>query len=109
MKIVINTCYGGFSLSPAVMEELGFEGEKAKYGYIYNEDFGLEGHDEVPLRSHPRLIAAIEKVGVKEAGGGYSDLRIVEVPDEGVDTCYIDEYDGRESVVWSSAPIHTVY
>ena len=39
MKIAINKCYGGFSLSKAVFDELGIEWNG--YGYLENESFGI--------------------------------------------------------------------
>lgn len=94
MKVVINKCYGGFSVSEAVYKELGMEWDG--YGYPDNEEFGIESCDYKAYRSHPALITAIERVGVESASGDMADLRIVDIPD-GVDW-EIEEYDGRESV-----------
>lgn len=46
-------------------------------------------------RTHPLVIRAIEELGAA-AGGRYSTLKIVEVPDD--IEWEIDEYDGLESV-----------
>jgi hypothetical protein len=68
MKIVINTCFGGFSVSNAVMKELGLECDG--YGYLNNEDLGIPKDAEYDAyRSHPKLIEAIEKVGIPDANG----------------------------------------
>lgn len=81
-KIVINTCYGGFGVSEAVFNELGIRWDG--YGFI-----GLE-------RDDPKLIAAIEKIGLKESSGQHAELKIVEIPDDVEWT--IKEYDGIEWV-----------
>lgn len=93
MKIVVNRCYGGFSVSQAIMKELGIS---FSHGYLRNEDFGIESDNWEAYRAAPTLIAAIEKIGIKEATGSLAKLEIVEIPDD-VDW-YIHEYDGLESV-----------
>lgn len=94
MKVVINTCFGGFSVTKDVYDELGLKWDK--YGYLENEDFNIDSHDYNAYRSDQRLIAAIEKIGAKEASGSMASLRIVEIPD-GVEW-KIDNYDGNEHV-----------
>ena len=84
MKIAINRCYGGFSVTEAVYKAL--EEEWDGHGYI-DHDLG---------RDDPKLIEAIEKVGVKAASGTYAEIEIVEIPD-GVDW-HIDDYDGIETI-----------
>ena len=80
-KIVINTCYGGFSVSKAVFDEMGLDWDG--YGYIEVE------------RDDPRLVAAVEKLG--DAANGHSAcLRVVEIP-LGV-KWRIHDYDGREHI-----------
>jgi hypothetical protein len=109
MKVIINRCFGGFSLSPAVMAELGLTEEHHRYGYLSADDLFPEeqGYVETLLvRSHPRLLAAVEKVGIDKAAGDYARLEIVEIPDEAVEYAYVHDYDGSESVVWSLSPIH---
>ena len=82
MKVVINTCYGGFSVSKAVYDYLGIPWDN--YGYINLE------------RNDPTLIAAIEAVGLEAAAGRYAQLKIVDIPED--IEWYIDEYDGMESI-----------
>ena len=94
MKIAINRCYGGFSVSEAVFKELGWKWDG--YGYPSNNDFGIEQGQYEAYRAHPALIAAIEKVGVKAASGFSAELKIVEVPDG--TNWEINEYDGLETV-----------
>ena len=82
MKVVINTCFGGFSVSRAVYEYMGIEWDG--YGYAFNED-----------RANPKLIECIEHLG-SSADGSCAELKVVEIPDN-VEWC-IEEYDGREWV-----------
>lgn len=82
MKVVINTCYGGFSLTQQVYDELGLEWAKGDVGYA--------------PRANPRLIAAIEKIGVEAASGECAELKIVDIPDD--IQWEIEEYDGMESI-----------
>lgn len=88
MKIVINKCFGGFSLSKEAYDFLGLEwGETEKFcknGYAFSDD-----------RTNPKLVECIEKLGEK-ANGQYSKLAVIEIPDN-IDW-YIDDYDGYESV-----------
>ena len=93
MKIVVNKCFGGFSVSQTVMKELGIS---SKFGYLCNEDFGIENANWEAYRAAPALIAAIEKVGIKDATGSLAELEIVEIPD-GTDW-YIHDYDGIETI-----------
>lgn len=94
MKIAVNKCFGGFGVSEAVYKELGKEWDG--YGYLDNDDFGIKSNNYLAYRSHPKLIAAIEKVGEKEASGSLAKVRIVDIPDD--IEWEIDEYDGVETV-----------
>lgn len=94
MKIVINRCYGGFSVTKAVFDEMGLKWDH--YGYPDNSDFGIESGNYNAYRSHEPLIKAIEKIGLKESSGRCANLDIVEVPDD--IEWQIDEHDGQESV-----------
>jgi len=88
MKIVINDCYGGFSVSKAVYDRLGIEWD----GYGFLRDWV----DDDEVRTHPDLIAAVEELG-EAANGSSAQLNIIEIPDDC--TCwYIDDYDGIETV-----------
>jgi hypothetical protein len=82
MKIVKNSCYGGFSLSEEAYKFLDFSWDG--YGYDFNDS-----------RDCPKLIKAVETLGDK-ASGTCAHLTIVEIPD-GTDW-YIDDYDGWETV-----------
>lgn len=118
MKIAINKCYGGFSVShevavklrekghPITLKgELYSDGSGPAIGYCYhlkNDDFkdipdagnngfieGFHNH-----RAHPDLIEAIETT--ENPNGRFSNIRIVDIPDDV--EWEIDEYDGIETV-----------
>jgi len=96
MKIVINTCYGGFGLSDSAMKrliELGYTGltevedaEAKRYGVNY---YGVNAIE----RTDPLLVQVVEELGEK-ADTRFSSLKVIEIPD---DVKYrIEEYDGVE-------------
>ena len=85
MKVVINTCWGGFSLSKKAYEFLGLKWDG--YGYEYSRD---------DKRTDPKLVECVETLGA-ESGGKYGSLKVVEIPDD--IEWEIHNYDGKESVV----------
>jgi hypothetical protein len=126
MKIVINSCYGGFGLSPLASKEyLKLKGKKA---YFYNYDYQTKEYTKIPLEEAGNTVSILTKdcgdktikvpneeyfydgdmdrsdpdlVKVveklgKKANGMCAELTVVEIPD-GVDW-EIDEYDGLENV-----------
>lgn len=94
MKIVLNKDWGGFGLSEAVYNELGIKWDG--YGYLDNTALGIESDNYMAYRTDCRLIAAIEKVGIKKSNGRLAKLEIVNIPDD--IEWEIDEYDGIETV-----------
>jgi hypothetical protein len=82
MKIVINRCYGGYSLSRRAYKELGrkWDGDGSAY---------------MSCRTNQKLVAAVEKLG-DAASGVLAKLEVVEIPD-GVDW-ELENYDGIETV-----------
>ncbi len=82
VKVVINKCYGGFSVSQAGMEFMGLDWD----GY---------GHLSDLSRDDPKLVECVEKLGSK-ASGNLAELSVVEIPDNVPFT--IKEYDGIEWV-----------
>lgn len=84
MKIAINKCYGGFSLSKEAYEFMGIPWDG--YGYKFSD------HDE---RTNVKLIECIEALGDK-ASGRYSKVVVVKIPDDV--NWGIEEYDGVEWV-----------
>jgi hypothetical protein len=101
-KIVINACYGGFSISNAAMkryaELMGFEYKapvKEYYTSYVIDLAGTEISDYEINRTDPVLVQVVEELG-DEANGMCSLLRIVEL-EKG--TLYrIEEYDGFEHI-----------
>lgn len=87
MKIVINTCFGGFGLSKWALDRMG----------IPYDDNGLYDMDDVK-RTDPALIAVVEE-NAEAASGAYAELEVVEIPDNTTDW-FIDEYDGAEDVIY---------
>lgn len=81
MKVVINKCYGGFSLSKEAYEALGEKWDG--YGFVFEIS-----------RADPKLVAVVEKLGCERASGSLAKLAVVEIPD-GVEWS-IEEYDGIE-------------
>ena len=81
MKIVINACHGGFSLSDTALD-------------LYNELSGKSLRYCWDIeRDDPFLVKVVESLG-EAADGRHADLHIVSIP-EGVDW-QIEEYDGKE-------------
>ena len=79
MKIVINNCFGGFSLSEEARERLGFDKWAARR---------ID-------RTSPELVKIVQEMG-RAANGFAAFLKIVQIPDD-VDW-EIKEYDGWEWV-----------
>jgi len=80
-KVVINACFGGFSLSEEACRLL----DCSPYDYKESEK-----------RSDPSLVHIVETLGEK-ANGSHASLKIVEIPGDCVDW-HITEYDGSEHV-----------
>lgn len=95
-KVVINSCYGGFSLSKKAMERLEELGVKDEFYEENKNDPALDDDDmwrPNVKRSDPRLVQVVEELG-DEASGACAELEVVEV-----DGKYrITEYDGWESI-----------
>lgn len=115
MKVAINKCYGGFSLSDTLYESLiakgwevtqfnsegNYENPNAKIVDSGGNSLGFSrysfvgGRYGIKLRTDPELIEAIEKLG-DSASGFCGNVQIVEVPDDVEIT--IEEYDGFEHI-----------
>lgn len=104
-KVVINACYGGFSLSEEAIDlflnkkGLPFTKEKGEYfslcGHTYNVNGEEYWSDRDIERNDPVLIEVVQELGEK-ANGRCAELSIVEVPDDA--KWHIAEYDGYEHV-----------
>lgn len=129
MYVVVNKCYGGFSLSVKGLYQYCIKkhgqaflyekenidsniarkvtySDKCKDKFIYRVTATDEGDsidvNEVDFidyfcidRTDPALVATVRELG-EEANGTYSDLEIVEIPDDV--KWHIEDYDGMESI-----------
>ena len=87
-KVVINTCFGGFTISDSVMQKYGI----TEVDYCGDID-----------RSDPRLVKAVEELGnmaAYDTDSPYTmsgtNLKVVEIPDDV--EFYIYDYDGAETI-----------
>lgn len=107
MKVVINTCFGGFGLSEkAILRYAELKGitlyKKASNDYFsasfyISPDFNDESYFsvyDIP-RDAIELVQTVEELQ-QEANGSCSELKVIEIPD-GIDW-YIEDYDGIEHV-----------
>ena len=106
MKIVINSDYGGFSLSDEAILEYGKrkglnlvkdENTSWSVSIFYKDTPTKENYfedREIP-RNDPDLVSVVEDLG-ESANGFAASLKIVEIPED-VDW-YVEENDGREWV-----------
>lgn len=78
MKIIVNNCYGGFSLSKEITDKITFNRN---------------------IRTDPELIKLIETKGSKYCSGAYADLIVCEIPDNVTDYI-INDYDGIETIYY---------
>lgn len=122
-KIVINRCYGGFSLSMKALQLL-YKKKGENYIYPYKENYSTgfskssleeadwllkedkgDTIDELPKdciccydiycpRHDKDLVAVVEELG-EEASGDCANLVVAEIPGN---IYRIDEYDGYESI-----------
>lgn len=81
--IVINDCYGGFSLSAKA------EAEYKKLANVTDKDLS----DRSIARDDPYLVKIVREMG-EAADGSYAKLKIVEIPADVEWT--LEEYDGIE-------------
>ena len=88
MKLVLNKCFGGFSLSVRACKKLFDLGVKE-----FEDDYW----EEID-RNNEHLISIVEQ-DAESASGGCANLEIVEIPDNATDWM-IDEYDGWETVIY---------
>ena len=85
MKVVINTCHGGFGLSLLALHHY-----EAAIGGPVPKSWNWDAH-----RDDPELVRVVELLGEK-ASSLLAYLEVVEIPD-GIEW-KIDEYDGWEHV-----------
>lgn len=98
-KIVINACFGGYSLSLAATRWLANHGceeaieELAEMSETYNSD-EFNGFRPRMARHNPLLVECIEALG-EAANGDYARLMVVTISSS---KYRIVEYDGSEDV-----------
>jgi MinD superfamily P-loop ATPase len=112
-KIVINACYGGFSLSDkaikcyARIKGITLSSEIDDYGYThYTTDYDKYFRDSEIARDDQALAQVVEELGV-DANGNGAKLMVIDLAPG---TLYrIREYDGMEyiekstDIVWNIA------
>ena len=89
MKIVINSCHGGFSLSEKAQKLF------CQYSMIEWKDWEEDWSYYDIERNDQYLVRVIEELG-DDANGRFSELKLVNIPDEV--EWQIEEYDGLEWV-----------
>lgn len=107
MKIVINKCYGGFSLSTNALQSyahakgLDLRADELLAGemfYFWTDEDGHERSDRDIVRDDPTLVEVVESYYAQglDPSGDHAKLHVIEIPDD-VDW-EIAEYDGMEWV-----------
>lgn len=110
IKVVKNSCYGGFSFSRKAIErmaELGLpeaieelKSTSIPSGNIYS--FKSDSVTEDKFRTDPIVVQVVlELEGT--ASGSYAKLRVIELPDD-VTEFHIRDYDGFETVYCGPEP-----
>lgn len=105
MKVVYNTCFGGFELSRKAQRWLAERGVVAAADYINRYPDGSMYADswcpdqDALARHDSLLVRCVEELGGRrgEAAGPFAALKICHVPDGA--PYEISEYDGSERVV----------
>jgi len=105
MKVVINSDYGGFSLSDEAIEAyaerkgITLRKEERNSDSVLSSDYYLDNDEWFNCREIPRndveLVRVVKELGEK-ANGFAASLKVVEIPED-VDW-YVEEYDGNEWV-----------
>lgn len=91
-KILLNRCYGGFSLSEAAKNQY-----KTATQHVSRPPHWYMDQDV--RRDDPVLIEIVEKMGLDKASGSFAKLAIIEIPDDvPVDGWTVQDYDGVEWV-----------
>jgi hypothetical protein len=120
MKIAINSCYGGFSLSQKGLKRFyQLKGRECFFFDYHLNPLNLEDNPELQFiaydipnpteetsnehgldsrpenRTDPHLIQTIEELGIL-ANGAYANISIIEIPDDV--KWVLNEDDGMETV-----------
>ena len=107
MKVVYNTCFGGFSISKECAQYMANRGNKEcmellarsaedKHDEPGGDDLWFSGGLYDTPRHDAILVMAVEHLGSERASGDSAALEVHELTN---DRYYIDEYDGTETVI----------
>lgn len=94
LEVVINTCYGGFTLSDEAVKELQ---EMKNDLSISKNSFSLYPMCRKYKRHDLDLVEIIKRDSEK-ASGKNSELKIIKIDEIFVDLYSINEYDGSENI-----------
>lgn len=83
MVFILNKCYGGFSVSNFVVEQLGLD----------------DNYDYLDENQMDKLIELIHEYGSEKCSGSHAKLKVVEIPDNCTDF-EINDYDGIETITY---------
>lgn len=100
--VVINRCYGGFSLSDEAIKLWAEKKEKLSGVPAFPKNEHHQGRNVA--RDDPCLIEVVRELGPR-ANGRCAELQIVTVPERYRDTWKIGEYDGFEHLDWSASEL----
>jgi hypothetical protein len=89
VKIVINTCHGGFNMSEKAQKLF------CQYSMIEWKDWQEDWSYYDIARNDQYLVRVVEELG-DEVNNRFSELKVVDIPDDV--EWQIDEYDGKEWV-----------
>ena len=98
-KVVLNACFGGFSISLTAMKWLAENGrdeiKAIAEKYLRESPDNKFGYHCCDIQRHdPDLVRCVETLGY-EANGGCAELEVYELNGN---RYRIDEYDGKEEV-----------
>lgn len=95
-EILINSAYGGFSVSDDCYEFLGIEWDNN--GFIFNRD-----------RGNPFLLQAFKELGTDIVSGNTCSLKLVTISADEIFSTFIDSNDGYEEIVGSGRELTFEY
>lgn len=85
MKFILNKCYGGFGLSDEFCDS--------------QSELNARCRDRNDIELIKRIEDYAEIFGMENINTKFSELEIVEIPDEATDYM-INEYDGYENIIY---------
>lgn len=93
-KILLNTAFGGFTLSDEFVMDL----YKNKYTFQYTEEHEgkvyLKSENSLKFRTDPNVIQMFEE----KYPDGYDDVVVEEIDEEKYPNWFVHEYDGMETI-----------